>query len=137
MIHVSETYEDGVLVETVAYDTDAQTVTTTRPPNDPETRPMTAEEIEMYATIDAGWTHQTNSAEMVEESSVSVDKLITVIENLNLLTDKTNATINSNPASVIKDLAREVKTVARQVNREARMTSGRTEETETGPVTDT
>ena len=48
----------------------------------------------------------------------------------------TNAAINANPAAVIKTLTRECKTIARQANREARMTSGRTEDTDTGPVTD-
>lgn len=134
MIHTSETYEDGVLVEKIEHDTDASTVTTTRPPNPPETRPMTPEEIEMYATVDAGYVHQTNSAAMVEESDEAVDKLVLVVEALNALTALPNSTINANPASFIKDFAREVKTIARQVNREARMTSGRTEETDTGPL---
>ena len=70
---------------------------------------------------------------MVAESDEAVDKLVLVVENLNALTDMTNADINANPAAVIKDLARECKTIARQANREARMTSGRTEDTYTGP----
>ena len=70
---------------------------------------------------------------MVAESDEAVDKLVLVVENLNALTDLTNADINANPAAVIKDLARECKTIARQANREARLTSGRTEDTYTGP----
>jgi hypothetical protein len=79
---------------------------------------------------------QANTAEMVAESDTSVDKLVAVVEALNAITDTPNATINANPAAIIKNLARECKTIARQVNREARMTSGRTEDTDTGPVTD-
>ena len=78
----------------------------------------------------------TNTAEIVAESDESVDKLVAVINALNAITDMTNAAINANPAAVIKTLTRECKTIARQVNREARMTSGRTEDTDTGPVTD-
>jgi len=77
-----------------------------------------------------------NTQQMIDESDESVDKLVLVIENLNALTDMTNADINANPAAIIKDLARECKTIARQANREARLTSGRTESTDTGPVTD-
>jgi hypothetical protein len=77
-----------------------------------------------------------NTTEMVAESDISVDKLIAVIEKLNTITAMTNAAINTNAAAVIKDLTRECKTIARQVNREARLTSGRTEDTDTGPVTD-
>jgi hypothetical protein len=77
-----------------------------------------------------------NTAEMVAESDTTVDKLIAVVEALNAITDTPNATINQNPAAIIKNLARECKTIARQVNREARLTSGRTEDTDTGPVTD-
>ena len=73
-----------------------------------------------------------NTSQMVAESDEAVDKLVLVVENLNLLTDMTNADINANPAAVIKDLARECKTIARQANREARLTSGRTEDTFTG-----
>lgn len=92
-------------------------------------RPWTPEEL-------AGQESQVNTTQMVAESDESVDKLIAVIEALNAITDMTNATINQNPAAVIKDLARECKTIARQANREARLTSGRTEDTDTGPVTD-
>lgn len=77
-----------------------------------------------------------NTTQMRTESNEAVDKLVLVVEALNALTDLTNATINANPAAVIKDFARECKTIARQANREARMTSGRTESTDTGPVTD-
>ena len=73
-----------------------------------------------------------NVAQMQTESGEAVDKLVAVVEALNLMTDQTNATINANPASFIKDLARECKTIARQANREARLTSGRTEDTYTG-----
>jgi hypothetical protein len=92
-------------------------------------RPWTPVELE-------GREAAANTTQMVAESDESVDKLVAVIEALNLLTDQTNATINANPASFIKDLARECKTIARQANREARLTSGRTESTDTGPVTD-
>ena len=74
-----------------------------------------------------------NTATMRTESGEAVDKLVLVVENLNAITDLTNADINANPAAIIKDVAREVKTVARQANREARMTSGRTDDTYTGP----
>lgn len=77
-----------------------------------------------------------NTQQMVAESDPAVDKLIAVINALNAITDMTNASINQNPAAVIKNLTRECKTIARQVNREARMTSGRTEDTDTGPVAD-
>ena len=78
---------------------------------------------------------QANTVEMVTESDLSVDKLIAVVSALNAITDMTNAA-STRTRSVIKNLARECKTIARQVNREARMTSGRTEDTDTGPVTD-
>jgi hypothetical protein len=84
----------------------------------------------------AGQEAQVNTTQLVAESDESVDKLVAVVEALNAMTDLTNATINANPASFIKDLARECKTIARQANREARLTSGRTEDTDTGPVTD-
>lgn len=77
-----------------------------------------------------------NTAEMISSSDPAVDKLIAVIEALNAITDMTNANINANPAAVIKSLTRECKTIARQLNHEARLTSGRTEDTDTGPVTD-
>jgi len=73
-----------------------------------------------------------NTAQMTAEQDESVDKLVLVVENLNLITDMTNADINANPAAIIKDVARELKTVARVANREARITSGRTESTDTG-----
>jgi hypothetical protein len=79
---------------------------------------------------------EANTDEMTTESDLSVDKLVAVISALNAITDMTNANINANPAAVIKTLTRECKTIARQVNREARLTSGRTESTDTGPVTD-
>ena len=92
-------------------------------------RPWTPEEL-------AGQEAAVNTTQMVAESDESVDKLVLVIEALNAITDMTNAEINANPAAVIKNLTRECKTIARQANREARMTSGRTESTDTGPVTD-
>jgi hypothetical protein len=73
-----------------------------------------------------------NTTQLVSESEEAVDKLVLVVENLNLITNMSNATINANPAAIIKDVARELKTVARQANREARMTSGKTEDTNTG-----
>ena len=88
-------------------------------------RPKTPDEI-------AGAEASANTTQMVAESDEAVDKLVAVVEALNVMTDQTNATINANPASFIKDLARECKTIARQANREARMTSGRTEDTFTG-----
>ncbi len=88
-------------------------------------RPWTPEEL-------GGQEAQVNTQQMVSESDEAVDKLVLVVENLNALTDMTNADINANPAAVIKDLARECKTIARQANREARLTSGRTEDTNTG-----
>ena len=88
-------------------------------------RPKTPDEI-------AGAEASANTTQMVAESDEAVDKLVAVVEALNLMTDQTNATINANPASFIKDLARECKTIARQANREARLTSGRTEDTYTG-----
>ena len=92
-------------------------------------RPWTPAELEAR-------TAQANTTQMVTESDESVDKLVAVVEALNAITDLTNAEINANPANVIKDVARELKTVARQANREARLTSGRTESTDTGPITD-
>ena len=89
-------------------------------------RPWTSDEL-------AAAESQANTQQMVAESDEAVDKLVLVVENLNALTDLTNADINANPAAVIKDLARECKTIARQANREARLTSGRTEDTYTGP----
>jgi hypothetical protein len=92
-------------------------------------RPWTAEELgQREASV--------NATQMVAESDEAVDKLVLVVENLNLITDMTNADINANPAAIIKDLARECKTIARQANREARFTSGRTESTDTGEVVD-
>ena len=92
-------------------------------------RPWTPEEL-------ASQESAANTTQMVAESDESVDKLVAVVEALNAITDLTNAEINANPAAIIKELTRECKTIARQVNREARMTSGRTEDTDTGPVTD-
>jgi len=92
-------------------------------------RPWTPEEL---ASNEA----QTNTAQMIDESDESVDKLVLVIEALNAITALTNADINANPAAILKDLTRECKTIARQANREARLTSGRTESTDTGPVID-
>lgn len=122
-------------------------VTTERPPNTDTTtfdysveliggvptevwteRPWTAEELAAAESAD-------NVSQMTAEQSESVDKLILVVENLNAITDMTNAEINQNPAAIIKDVARELKTVARVANREARMTSGRTDDTDTGTDT--
>jgi hypothetical protein len=89
---------------------------------------LIAEEI---VTVDI--TDEANTEQMVAEQNESVDKLVAVVEALNAITDMTNASINANPAAIIKDVARELKTVARVANREARMTSGRTEDTDTGP----
>ena len=89
-------------------------------------RPKTPDEL-------AAAKPQANTQQMVPESDEAVDKLVLVVENLNAITDLTNAEINANPAAIIKDLARECKTIARQANREARLTSGRTEDTYTGP----
>jgi hypothetical protein len=88
-------------------------------------RPWTPAELDAQAA-------QANVTQMTAEQDESVDKLILVVENLNLITDMTNSEINANPAAIIKDVARELKTVARVANREARMTSGRTEDTDTG-----
>ena len=88
-------------------------------------RPKTPDEV---ASAEAS----ANTTQMVAESDEAVDKLVLVVENLNLITALTNAEINANPAAIIKDLARECKTIARQANREARLTSGRTEDTFTG-----
>ena len=137
MIYRTESLDVGTgKLSMVEYDTTAQTVTTTVNGGTPEERPFTPEETEEYAAIDVATTKATNTKEMVAESDTSVDKLIAVIDALNAITDMTNATINANPAAVIKNLTRECKTIARQVNREARLTSGRTEDTDTGPVTD-
>jgi hypothetical protein len=91
-------------------------------------RPLTNEEL-------AGGETQSNVDQLVEESNEAVDKLIAVVEKLNVLTAMSNSIINNNPAAIIKDLARECKTIARQANREARLTSGRTEDTNTGSGT--
>ena len=88
-------------------------------------RPWTQDEL-------TNKTDVTNTAQLVSESEEAVDKLVLVVENLNLLTSKTNSEINANPAAIIKDLARECKTIARQANREARLTSGKTDSTNTG-----
>jgi len=80
--------------------------------------------------------HADNAAQMVAASDPAVDKLIASINKLNTITAATNATINANPAAYIKDIARECKTIARQLNHEARLTSGRTEDTDTGPIID-
>jgi hypothetical protein len=88
-------------------------------------RPWTNAELDAQAAA-------ANTQSMVAEQDESVDKLVAVVESLNLITDMTNADINANPAAIIKDVARELKTVARVANREARMTSGRTESTDTG-----
>ena len=137
MIHRSESLDIGTgKITVVEYDTTAQTVTTTVGTDEPVTRPMTPEEIQYYDGLDQMQINAANTNEMVAESDTSVDKLIAVINALNAITDMTNASINANPAAVIKSLTRECKTIARQVNREARMTSGRTEDTDTGPVTD-
>ena len=133
MIYTDETYDDTGLASSIVYDTTAQTVTTTPPGT---SRPMTPDEIAASAAREAADTAAANTTQMVTESDEAVDKLVLVVEALNALTDLTNATINANPAAVIKDLARECKTIARQANREARLTSGRTESTDTGPVTD-
>jgi len=88
-------------------------------------RPWSAEEL-------AADESAQNTSQMVAEQNESVDKLVAVVEALNLITSMTNSEINANPAAVIKDLARECKTIARVANREARITSGRTESTDTG-----
>jgi len=82
--------------------------------------------------VEVDITDEVNTSQMVAEQNESVDKLVAVVEALNLITSMTNADINQNPAAIIKDLARECKTIARVVNREARITSGRTESTDTG-----
>lgn len=92
-------------------------------------RPWTAAELE-------GREAQANTTQMIAEQDESVDKLVAVVEALNLITALTNAEINANPAAIIKDVARECKTIARVANREARITSGRTESTDTGTETD-
>ena len=119
-------------------------VTTERPPDTAEvTYDYSIELIDGIPTevwTERPWSEEellveekeVNVATMTVESEEAVDKLVLVVENLNVITDMTNAAINQNAAAVIKDLAREVKTVARQVNREARMTSGKTESTFTG-----
>ena len=88
-------------------------------------RPWTADEL-------AAREASANTTQMVAEQDESVDKLVAVVEALNVITAMTNADINANPAAIIKDLARECKTIARVANREARITSGRTESTDTG-----
>ena len=126
-----------------------QTIVTTPRPADTETTTFDYS-VELIGGVptetwtERSWTQaeldaregQANRTTMVAESDEAVDKLVAVVEALNALTDMTNATINANPAAVIKTLTRECKTIARQANREARMTSGRTESTDTGPVTD-
>ena len=137
MIHRTEAVDVGTGETTVqVFDTDTQTMTITVDGEVTEERPFTPQESEDFAAADANAAVQANTMEMIAESDTSVDKLIAVVEALNAITDMTNAAINQNAAAVIKNLARECKTIARQVNREARMTSGRTEDTDTGPVTD-
>ena len=92
-------------------------------------RPWTQEELDAQE-------HADNTQKMVTASDPAVDKLIATINKLNTITAATNATINANPAAYIKDIARECKTIARQLNHEARLTSGRTEDTDTGPIID-
>jgi hypothetical protein len=54
LIYTDETYDAvGTLLESKAYDTAAQTVTTTVPPAPPETRPMTPDESAAYAAREA------------------------------------------------------------------------------------
>jgi hypothetical protein len=120
----------------VVFDTVAHTVTTTVDGGTPEVRPMTPAEAAHGDMLTVGTTAQANVAQMTVEQDESVDKLVAVVEALNLITDMTNAEINANPAAIIKDVARELKTVARVANREARITSGRTEDTHTGTDTD-
>jgi hypothetical protein len=126
---------DGTSTVTL-YDTTAGTVTVTVDGVQTEQRAITPDEVQRVEALGQMETETTNTTQMVAESDEAVDKLVAVVEALNLITDMTNAEINANPAAVIKDVARELKTVARQVNREARLTSGRTEDTDTGPVTD-
>jgi hypothetical protein len=134
MLYVDETFGPDGLVERIEYDTDADTVTTTVPPEGPETRPMTPEEIVEFTQREEAEVASVNTAEIVAESDPAVDKLIAVVEALNTITSLSNATINANPAAVIKDVARELKTVARQLNHEVRLTAGRLESTDTGEV---
>jgi hypothetical protein len=137
VIHTEELYDGtGTVIEKVEYDTATETVITTVNGTAPVSRSMTPEELDELTARETAQTSATNTAEMVASSDPAVDKLIAVIEALNAITSMTNATINGNPAAVIKDLARECKTIARQLNHEARLTSGRTEDTDTGPVTD-
>lgn len=89
-------------------------------------RPTTTDEA-------AAFESSANVTQMTAESAEAVDKLVAVVEALNAITALTNSTINANPAAIIKDVARECKTIARQANREARMTSGKTDDTYTGP----
>ena len=134
MIYRTETVDatTGTTI-VVVYDTTASTVATTINGGSPAVRPMTPDEVVFYDAQVAADTARANTTQMVAESDEAVDKLVLVVENLNALTDLTNAEINANPAAIIKDLARECKTIARQANREARLTSGRTEDTYTGP----
>jgi hypothetical protein len=127
---------NGTVVATELADSEANTITYDPPRDGVDERPMTPEEIAYYDQRDLVAAEAANTTTMVAESDESVDKLVAVVEALNAITDMTNAAINQNAAAVIKDLARECKTIARQANREARLTSGRTESTDTGPVTD-
>jgi len=134
MIYRTETTDAPTgSVTVVEYDSDADTVTTTVDDGTPDVRPMTPDELAHYDERAAADAATVNVTQMTDESAEAVDKLVLVVESLNAITDLTNATINANPAAVIKDLARECKTIARQANREARMTSGRTDDTYTGP----
>jgi len=136
MIYQNDVVTDsGEIVRSEVIDTVALTVTTTAD-GETTTRALTPDEAAGYAANEDRELAAANTTQMVSESETAVDKLVAVVEALNDLTDLTNATINANPAAVIKDLARQCKTIARQVNREARLTSGRTEDTDTGPVTD-
>lgn len=139
MIYRTETIDHRTTPPTstvVVIDTEAQTFTTTIDGAVAESRPLTPEEVATYQVMDEHATAQTNTTQMVAESDEAVDKLVMVVENLNIITDMTNAEINANPAAIIKDVARELKTVARQANREARLTSNRTESTHTGTDTE-
>ena len=131
-IHREETYSDAGLVKVVEYDTDAQTVTTTIPPDPPQTRPMTPEESARFQEHEAFVTNTTNQATLMAEIEQNIDVLLATVDALNAITDIPNATINANPAAVIKDVAREAKTIARQTVRIARVLTGTTDTTDSG-----
>lgn len=129
-IYRNETYADGAVVATEAWDTVLGTYTRTG--TNPTSRPLTPTEVSVLAAREASELADTNLNTLTADVAKNIATLLTSVTALNTLTAVPNATINASPASYIKDAARECKTVARQTIRLARIIAKQLNTTDSG-----